>query len=90
VLQPRRAIVNISDVIAEMNLPGMAAYDAWKAAVRSFDQAPAREARRRRVLEWPTPSAAGQRRTFLPDGLKSIGADRGESAHWIAKDRLTS
>ena len=36
-----------------MNLPGMAAYGASKAAVRSFDQALAREARRRdvRVLD---------------------------------------
>jgi cyclic-di-GMP-binding biofilm dispersal mediator protein len=53
VLQPGGAIVNISGVIAEMNLPGMAAYGASKAAVRSFDQALAREARRRdvRVLD---------------------------------------
>jgi cyclic-di-GMP-binding biofilm dispersal mediator protein len=42
-------IVNISGVIAEQNLPGMAAYGASKAAVRSFDQALAREARRRRI-----------------------------------------
>ena len=42
-------IVNISGVIAEQALPGMAAYGASKAAVRSFDQALAREARRRRV-----------------------------------------
>ena len=42
-------IVNISGVIAEQNLPGMAAYGASKAAVRSFDEALAREARRRRV-----------------------------------------
>ena len=39
------AIVNISGVIAEQNLPGMAAYGASKAAVRSFDEALAREAR---------------------------------------------
>ncbi len=53
VLQPGGAIVNISGVVAEMNLPGMAAYGASKAAVRSFDQALAREARRRdvRVLD---------------------------------------
>ncbi|MDG2027657.1 MAG: SDR family NAD(P)-dependent oxidoreductase [Acidimicrobiales bacterium] len=42
-------IVNISGVIAEQNLPGMAAYGASKAAVRSFDEALGREARRRRV-----------------------------------------
>ena len=42
-------IVNISGVIAEQNLPGMAAYGASKAAVRSFDEAFAREARRKRV-----------------------------------------
>ena len=49
VLQPSGALVNISGVIAETNLPGMAAYGASKAAVRSFDQALAREARRRSV-----------------------------------------
>ena len=43
------AIVNLSGVIAEANLPGMAAYGASKAAVRSFDEALAREARRRKV-----------------------------------------
>ena len=42
-------LVNISGVIAEMNLPGMAAYGASKAAVRSFDEALAREARRQKV-----------------------------------------
>jgi cyclic-di-GMP-binding biofilm dispersal mediator protein len=42
-------IVNISGVIAEQNLPGMAAYGASKAAVRSFDEALGREARRRKV-----------------------------------------
>ena len=42
-------IVNLSGVIAEQNLPGMAAYGASKAAVRSFDEALAREARRRRI-----------------------------------------
>ncbi len=42
-------IVNISGVIAEQNLPGMATYGASKAAVRSFDEALAREARRRKV-----------------------------------------
>jgi cyclic-di-GMP-binding biofilm dispersal mediator protein len=43
------AIVNISGVIAEQNMPGMAAYGASKAAVQSFDQALAREARRSKV-----------------------------------------
>ncbi len=42
-------VVNVSGVIAEGNLPGMAAYGASKAAVRSFDEAFAREARRRRI-----------------------------------------
>lgn len=42
-------IVNISGVIAEQSLPGMAAYGASKAAVRAFDEALAREARRKRV-----------------------------------------
>jgi len=47
------AIVNISGVIAEKGLPGMAAYGASKAAVRSFDEALQREARREgvRVLD---------------------------------------
>lgn len=48
-IEPGGAIVNISGVIAEQNLPGMAAYGASKAAVRSFDQALAREARRSKV-----------------------------------------
>jgi short-subunit dehydrogenase len=53
VLSAGGAIVNISGVIAEANLPGMAAYGASKAAVRAFDQALSREARRRdvRVLD---------------------------------------
>lgn len=42
-------VVNISGVIAEQNLPGMAAYGASKAAVRSFDEAFAREARRLKI-----------------------------------------
>jgi len=42
-------IVNLSGVIAERAQPGMAAYGASKAAVRSFDQALAREARRRGI-----------------------------------------
>ncbi|MEM9566278.1 MAG: SDR family oxidoreductase [Actinomycetota bacterium] len=45
-LEVGAAIVNISGVIAENNLPGMAAYGASKAAVAAFDQALAREARR--------------------------------------------
>ena len=49
VVQPGGAIVNISGVIAETNLPGMATYGASKAAVRAFDQALAREARRRNI-----------------------------------------
>lgn len=49
VLSSGGAIVNISGVIAETNLPGMAAYGASKAALRSFDEALAREARRRSV-----------------------------------------
>ena len=49
VLRANGALVNISGVIAETNLPGMAAYGASKAAVRAFDQALAREARRRNV-----------------------------------------
>jgi len=48
-LRPGGAIVNISGVIAEGNLPGMAAYGASKAALRAFDQALAREGRRSRV-----------------------------------------
>jgi len=42
-------IVNISGVVAEQGLAGMAAYGASKAAVRSFDEALGREARRRRI-----------------------------------------
>lgn len=49
VLEAGGAIVNISGVIAEQNLPGMAAYGASKAAVKSFDEAIAREARRSKV-----------------------------------------
>ena len=48
-IRPGGAIVNISGVIAEQNLPGMAVYGASKAAVRSFDEALAREARRARL-----------------------------------------
>ena len=39
-------LVGISGVIAEQNLPSMAAYGASKAAVRSFNEALSREARR--------------------------------------------
>lgn len=49
VLERDGVLVNISGVIAEQNLPGMAVYGASKAAVRSFDEALAREARRRGV-----------------------------------------
>lgn len=42
-------IVNISGVVADQGMPGMAAYAASKAAVKSFDQGFAREARRRKV-----------------------------------------
>ncbi len=42
-------IVQISGVIAEQNLPGMATYGASKAALRAFDEAFAREARRAKV-----------------------------------------
>ncbi len=48
-IRPGGVIVNISGVIAEQNLPGMAAYGASKAAVMSFDQAIAREARRLKI-----------------------------------------
>ena len=48
-VQEGGAIVNISGVIAEQNLPGMAAYGASKAAVKSFDEALAREARRSKI-----------------------------------------
>lgn len=48
-LRPGGTIVNVSGVIAEQNLPGMAAYGASKAAVRSFDEALAREAKSRQV-----------------------------------------
>jgi cyclic-di-GMP-binding biofilm dispersal mediator protein len=48
-ITPGGAIVNVSGVIAEQNLPGMAVYGASKAAVRSFDEALAREARRAKI-----------------------------------------
>jgi len=43
------AIVNLPGVIAEKNLPGMAVYGASKAALRSFDEALASEARRAKI-----------------------------------------
>lgn len=49
VLEPGGVVVNLSGVIAEQNLPGMSAYGASKAAVKSFDEALAREARRRKI-----------------------------------------
>ncbi|MFM8794400.1 MAG: SDR family NAD(P)-dependent oxidoreductase [Acidimicrobiales bacterium] len=45
-MQKGGVITAISGVVAEQNLPGMAAYGASKAAVRSFNEAFAREARR--------------------------------------------
>lgn len=45
-LEPGGVLLNISGVIAERNLPGMACYGASKAATRAFDQALSREARR--------------------------------------------
>lgn len=42
-------IVNISAVVAERPMPGMAAYSASKAALTAFDDALSREARRRGV-----------------------------------------
>ena len=45
-IQKESVLVGISGVIAEQNLPGMSVYGASKAAVRSFDEALAREARK--------------------------------------------
>ena len=42
-------IASISGVIAEQNMPGMAPYGASKAALRSFNEGFAREARRKKV-----------------------------------------
>jgi len=42
-------IASISGVIAEQNMPGMAAYGASKAALRSFNEGFGREARRQKV-----------------------------------------
>jgi cyclic-di-GMP-binding biofilm dispersal mediator protein len=73
-------LVNISGSIAERNLPGMAVYGASKAAVRSFDEALAREARRRgvRVIDARPPhteTGLAERAVEgtpprLPDGLE--------------------
>jgi cyclic-di-GMP-binding biofilm dispersal mediator protein len=48
-LEPGGAILNISGVIAEQNLPGMAAYGASKAATRAFGEAFAREGRQQKI-----------------------------------------
>lgn len=48
-LAPGAVIVHLSGIVAETNLPGMAAYGASKAAVRSFDEAMQRELRRRKI-----------------------------------------
>jgi short-subunit dehydrogenase len=48
-IEPGGAIVNISGVITERQLPGMAAYGASKAALRGFDEALAREVRGMKV-----------------------------------------
>ncbi len=45
-VQQGSVLVGISGVIAEQNLPGMSVYGASKAAVCSFDEALAREARK--------------------------------------------
>ena len=45
-VQKESVLIGISGVIAEQNLPGMSVYGASKAAVRSFDEALAREARK--------------------------------------------
>ena len=80
-LRPGGVIVNISGVIAEQNLPGMAAYGASKAAVASFDEALAREARRAkvRVIDARPPHtetglagrAIGGQAPWMPEGLSS-------------------
>lgn len=43
-------MVNVSGVVAEAPLPGIAAYAASKAALHAFDISFAREARRRGIL----------------------------------------
>lgn len=55
-------MVNVSGVVAEAPLPGMAAYAASKAALRAFDVSFAPEARRRGVLvvdAWPPHTETG-------------------------------
>ncbi len=49
VLSEGGTIAHISGVIAEQNFPGMAAYGASKAALRSFNEGFGREARRRKI-----------------------------------------
>lgn len=79
-------LVNLSGVIAEKNLPGMAAYGASKAAVRAFDEGLAREARRHgiRVIDARPPhtetglaerALAGQA-PKMPAGLEPAEAAR--------------
>lgn len=48
-IQAGGTLASISGVIAEQNMPGMAAYGASKAALRSFNEGFAREARRSKV-----------------------------------------
>ncbi len=48
-LRPGGLIANISGVIAEQNLPNMAAYGASKAALKSWDDGFRREARRAKI-----------------------------------------
>lgn len=48
-MTPGGTIASISGVIAEQNMPGMAAYGASKAALQSFNEGFGREARRAKV-----------------------------------------
>ncbi len=48
-MSPGGVMVQISGVIAEQNLPGMATYGASKAALKSFNEGFGREARRSKV-----------------------------------------
>ena len=48
-MTPGGAMVSMSGIISERNLPGMAAYGASKAAVRAFSDGFGREARRAKV-----------------------------------------
>ena len=72
-------IVNISGVIAEQNLPGMAAYGASKAAVRSFDEALAREARRARDPGDRRPTPAHRDRPGIATDRGPCPEDAGRS-----------